>query len=115
MDELIATIYEITIKMHRTLKEENYETFEELLNERNTMMNRVDTWKADHPLAQSNQKEKRLLEDALCLDQRMTPLLKENIIKIKTSIAHIKKNKQVSKKYRPFMKQTNGVFVDAKK
>ena len=115
MDELIEIIYENTVYMYQALKEENYDEFDKLLNKRNDMMIRVDKLKIDYPHNQSYQKEKRLLEDTLSLDMLMTPLLKENIIKTKTSITQIKKNKQVSKKYHPYMKQTNGVFLDAKK
>ncbi|WP_312470791.1 hypothetical protein [Neobacillus sp.] len=115
MDELIATIYDITVDMDRALKEENFEDFEQLLNNRNSMMIQVEAFKTDHPEYQYPAKAKQLLEDARCLDQRLTFLLKENITETQNSLIQIKQNKQVSKKFRPYLKQTNGVFLDSKK
>lgn len=115
MEELITTIYEITVKMNHTLTEENYEEFGKLLNERKEMMATVDNFRSDHPDYQHTPKAKRLLTEVVRLDQRFTPLLNENITKTKNSINQMKKNKQVSKKYQSYIKQTNGVFVDAKK
>jgi hypothetical protein len=115
MDEFIANIYEITVAMNRTLIEENFEEFEKLLNDRNTLMNRVDVMRVDNPNFQYTQKERDLLEDSLRLDQSLNPLLNKNLAKTLTFLNQLKKKKQVSKKYHPHIKQTNGVFIDAKK
>jgi hypothetical protein len=115
MDELITTIYEITVDLNRVLKEENYQEFEKLLNTRNAMMIRVDNLKAEHPHYQYSPKVKRLLEDTLYIDLCLTPLLKKNITETRNLLNQIKRNKKVSKKYYPYIKQTNGVFLDSRK
>jgi hypothetical protein len=115
MDELIATIYEITVAMDRSVREENYEEFEKLLNDRNTMMMRVDTLLADNPRYQYTENAKKMLEDTRLFDQNLIPLVKESQAKTRTFLNQIKKNQHVSKNYQPYIKQTNGVFIDAKK
>jgi hypothetical protein len=115
MDELITTIYEMTVNMDHALQEENYQEFENLVNKRNAMMIEVDAFKAEHPLYMYTPKAKRLLEDTLCLEQSFTSLLKEDINETKNSINQMEKKKLVSIKYRPYIKQTNGVFIDSKK
>ncbi|ETI69352.1 flagellar protein FliT [Neobacillus vireti] len=115
MDELITRIYDITLEMNRALEDDDYEKFDQLLNTRNSMMIKVDTLRAEHPGYQYTAKERQLLEDIRCFDQRLTSLLKENISETQHSLNQMKQQKQVTKKYRPFIKQTNGVFLDSKK
>lgn len=115
MDELITTIYEMTVSMGHALQEENYQEFENLVNKRNAMMIEVDAFKTKYPHSIYTPKAKQVLEETLCLEQSFTTLLKENITETKNSLNQIEKKKQVSKKYRPFINQTNGVFIDAKK
>jgi hypothetical protein len=115
MDKLLTTIYEFTVNMDLALQQENYHEFENLVNKRNTMMINVDAFKAAHPHYMYTREEKQLLEETLCLEQSFTSLLKENINETKNSLNQLEKKKQVSKKYRPYIKQTNGVFIDSKK
>jgi len=115
MEELITSIFEITTNMHRALKEENFVEFDQLLNERNNMMMKVEGFNADNPSFQYSVKARQLLEDSRNLDQRLTILLSEKISETQNSLNQIKQNKQVSKKFRPYLTQTNGVFLDSKK
>jgi chorismate mutase len=113
--ELIKSIYEITLDVESAIKEDNYEVVENLLSERNTLMNKVDAFKVDHPTYEYSVNEKQMLEDTLSLDKKFTASLKENISETQTNLIQMKKEKQVAKKYHPYSKQTNGVFVDEKK
>ena len=115
MNELITDIYEITINMHRALNGENFAEFDQLLNNRNSIMMKVDRFRFENPDYHYSAKDKQLLEEARCLDQRLTFLLRENITETHNSLNQIKQNKQVSQKYRPYLKQTDGVFLDSKK
>ncbi len=115
MDELIRAISEMTEAMERALTEENDLEFERLLTERNALMEKVDEYRANHPHEEYSPKSKQMLDAALQIDLRMAPVLKERMSETKSSLDQIQKNKKVSKKYQPYMKQTNGVFVDSKK
>jgi chorismate mutase len=113
--ELIKSIYVITLDVESAIKEDNYEEVEKLLSERNTLMNQVDSFKAEHPTFEHSENEKQMLEDTLSLDKKLTSLLKENISETQTNLNQMKKEKQVAKKYHPYSKQTSGVFLDEKK
>jgi hypothetical protein len=115
LEELIAKIYEITVAMHHTLEEENDLELEKLLNDRNTLMNKVDIIRAENPGQQYSPLEKKMLEDTQRLDQSLMLLIKENQTKSLAILNQLKKKKQVSKEYYPHSRQTNGVFIDAKK
>lgn len=115
MEELLTAIYEITTNLHRALNEENFVEFDQLLDDRNAMMMKVDRFRSANPSYQYTAKAKQLLEDSHSLDQRLTSFLRENMTETKNSLNQIKQNKQVSKKYRPYLNQTNGVFLDSKK
>ncbi|MFJ7726544.1 hypothetical protein ACIQXV_10290 [Neobacillus sp. NPDC097160] len=115
MDELITRIYDITVEMNHALKDDDYEKFDHLLNTRNSIMIKVDTVRAEIPGFQYTAKEKQLLEETRTIDQRLTSLLKVNISETQHSLNQMKQKEQVTKKYRPYIKQTNGVFLDSKK
>ncbi|MDR7235711.1 hypothetical protein J2Y02_000316 [Neobacillus drentensis] len=101
--------------MHLALKEEKSVKFEQLLDGRNSVMTKVQIFRADHPDHQYSLKDIQLLEDSRFLDQQMSVILQENLTVTQHSLNQIKQNKQVSKKYLPYIKQTNGVFLDSKK
>lgn len=115
MEELVTAIFKITVDMERALKEEKDQEFEQWLTERNTLMQRVEEYKSEHPLAQYSPEAKRLLEASLEIDRRLAPVVAERLSEAAVSLNQFKNNKQVSKKYQPYMKQTSGVFVDSKK
>jgi hypothetical protein len=112
MDELIATIFDLTVDMIGSLEKEDYEGFEQLLLIRSEIMVKVDAIRADSPDFKYSPKAKQFLKDTMSLDQSLTPLLKENITKTKIILNQIKNNKQISRKYQPIINQSNGVFVD---
>jgi hypothetical protein len=115
MDELIETIYDITIDLNRNLKEGNFVEFEILLNDRNTLMSRVDDLKKQDTDFEYSSRSQQLLKDILIIDQLMVPQIEKSVIEIKALLNQIKKQKQVSKQYTPYIKQTNGVFLDSKR
>ncbi len=115
MDELIAAINKITIEMNHSLKEKNIDEFEKQLMARNVLMDQVNQYKAENPDFQYSLDAKKMLEDSLQLDRILSPQLKELMNKTQTELNQLKKQKQVSKKYTPYMKQTNGAFFDTKK
>jgi hypothetical protein len=115
IEEWIQAIFETTKEMNETLIHGNFERFEVLLNEREALMRQVDSYKADIPDFTYSQKAKHQLKKAFQIDQKSQALLKKNIDDAKISINRIKKNKQLSNMYQSYIKQTNGIFVDAKK
>ncbi|MDQ0199560.1 conjugal transfer/entry exclusion protein [Neobacillus ginsengisoli] len=112
---MAETIYKITAAMQHVLNDGDFEEFEKLLLARHTAMKRIDTFKADYPSYQYTTKETNLLKDTLQLDQCIELQLKEKMTKIQTILNQIKKNKQYAKIYQPYLKQTDGVFIDSKK
>jgi hypothetical protein len=44
----------------------------------------------------------------------MIPLVEKSLTETKILINQMKKQKQVSKQYHPYFRQTNGVFLDSK-
>ncbi|WHZ05408.1 flagellar protein FliT [Neobacillus sp. YX16] len=115
MDELITNIYETTVHMQKALEKEDFEEFEELLSKRNEMMITVDEWKASHSEHRYSAKAKTIFEDIIRLDQQLTSFVQNEKNKAQHSLNQLKNNKQVSMKYLPYSKQTNGVFVDKSK
>ncbi|WML39383.1 hypothetical protein RCG19_19720 [Neobacillus sp. OS1-2] len=114
MNELTESIYELTVSMKSALLDGKDEEFETLLNERNELMLKVNTLKAAEPEFRYSPQAKRFLAAALELDGEMVPVINENMTKTQNQINQMKVNKQVSKKYQPYFKQTNGAFIDAK-
>lgn len=108
MNELLLKIYDITTKMELALNGEKYEEFEELLILRNDVMNKVDALKEINPSFTYSPEEKQLLTDVYNLNTKLTTRSEEIQQKIQQSI---NMNKQVIK-YKPYFKQTNGIFVD---
>ncbi|NYE06755.1 phosphoribosylanthranilate isomerase [Bacillus niacini] len=115
MDELIEDMYETTVQMHKALMEENIEEFEELLSKRNEMMIAVDERKANYSDYMYSAKAKTIFEEIILIDQQITSLVQNEKDKNQLSLNQLKNNKQVSKKYQPYSKQTYGVFVDKSK
>lgn len=112
---MITAILAITERMEQALKADNDEEFQSLLAERDAIMQKVDQYRAEHPDQQYSEAAKQKLEKALALDKQMAPLLEERLLETRTSLNKIKQTKEVSKKYHPYMNQTNGVFIDSKK
>lgn len=115
MDEILKGIYEITHQMCSSLVEENYEEFEKLLNDRHTLMCKVDALKNQQKNYEYTSKEQQLLKETYMLDQQMAPLLEKNLNETKILINQQKKQKLVSQQYRTYSKQTNGIFLDSKR
>ncbi|MGG1399033.1 hypothetical protein ABE288_14700 [Bacillus salipaludis] len=115
MDELLSVIYELTVKMENCLIQEDFVEFDLLLNKREIMMTRVEAEKYEHLDFHYSLSDVRLLKEIYRIDKRLNPLLKGNISKTQASLTQIKKSKQISKSYQPFIQQTNGVFLDKKK
>lgn len=114
INELTGTIYELTEAMRQVLVAENDEEFERLLNERNKIMERVDALKAVEPGFQYSPEAKQHLEKTLQLDHEIAGLIMDNTAKTRNQLNQIRINRQVSTKYRPYYKQTNGAFIDSK-
>ena len=115
MDELIETIYQLTVDMGPLLQKEDVEGFLGLLSERSVLMNKVDSSKEEQPEYQYSLREKKLLEEILRLDQSYTPVLMERMAVTQTLLKQAKKIKAVSKKYHPYITQTSGAFIDSNK
>ncbi len=114
INELTEAIYQTTEAMNRALLAGNEEEFDRLLNDRNRLMVKVDTLKAEDPEFQYSQQAKQQLANALRLDQYMADQMKQNVAETQQLLQQTKVNKQVSNMYRPYYKQTNGAFIDSK-
>jgi hypothetical protein len=115
MDKMIAAIINITVEMLSVLKEEKFDEFEELLSKRQELMVSVDKWKSLHPEHEYTESDKKGFKDILLLDQQITSLVENEKVKTENLLNLQKNKKQVSKKYQPYSKQTNGVFIDKSK
>lgn len=115
MNELLKKIYEVTVEMCHSLKEENYEEFVKLLNHRNTLMCKVDELKNSVNDYVYSSSELQLLKDTYQLDQEFAPLLEKKLTETKILINQQKKQKLVSQQYRNYTIQTNGIFLDSKR
>jgi hypothetical protein len=117
MDQLIATLYEMTLAMNSAFEEENYEELEKLLDQRYEIMSQIDILKSEkqgqgYPFSpQAN----ALLKEIHMMDQQLNSKLTVNLEQTESLINQTKLNKQVSKKFLPYSNQTSGIFVDAKK
>ena len=114
MNPLIQTIYLKTIDLTRAVEEEDIEEIETILAERSNLMIEADRFKSADPHFQYSYDEIQLLEKTLILDQQIGKKLAGLLNQNHTQIQQFKKNMQVSMKYQPYSKQTNGVFVDKK-
>lgn len=115
MDEMIAAIYTITLDMLNKLEEENYEGLEEFLSKRSEKMLFLDEWKKLHPEQKYSDKALKMIDETIRLDQQVTLLVQKEMQNTEHSLNQLKNKKQVSMKYQPYSKQTNGVFVDKTK
>ncbi|MCM3569598.1 flagellar protein FliT [Neobacillus mesonae] len=115
MNELTKAIHEITLAMNQAVTSGDEEEVEKLLNKRNVLMGKVDAIKAEEPDFQYSPEAKKNLENTLKLDQKIADTIKKNLAETQNQIHQIKFNKQMSQKYRPYYKQTNGAFIDSKK
>ncbi|WP_040209374.1 flagellar protein FliT [Neobacillus jeddahensis] len=115
MDELIKSIYQLTVEMTRAVTEENIDELEKYLTERNTLMAQVDSLKENDPNAQYSPTAKRMLEETLRLDQQTHPQLKELLGKTGKLLQQIKVKRDISRKFNPYVKQINGAYIDTTK
>ncbi|MEH7439390.1 flagellar protein FliT [Neobacillus drentensis] len=115
MEELLKGIYELTVKMKHCLNVEDFEDFEKLTNERNTLMSKVDEMKIKEQNYVYSSQEQQWLKNTLTIDQHMAPLLEEKLTETRVLLNQLKKQKQVSHQYRPIITQTSGIFLDSKR
>lgn len=115
IDELIQTIKDITIKMNDSLQSNDYQELEKLLADRNDVMLKVEEEKKRVTHFQYSAKAKEILKETMELNEQLIPFIEKEYTKTGTMIHQVKMNKVVSKKYQPYMKQTNGAFVDTNK
>jgi hypothetical protein len=115
MNQLIADIYEMTVKMGSMLEQGKIEEFLVLLDERGTMMGKVETLKLENPNYTYPVETKQKLEATFKLDQLLIPQMEEMKTEASKALNQIKKNKQVSKSYMPYRQQTYGAFIDTNK
>jgi hypothetical protein len=115
MDEMITAIYTLTLEMLNELKEENYEGLEEFLLKRSEKMLVLDEWKNLNPEQNYSDKALKMIDETIRLDQQVTLLVQKEMHNTEHSLNELKNKKQVSMKYQPYSKQTNGVFVDKNK
>ncbi|WP_147535368.1 hypothetical protein [Bacillus marasmi] len=113
MDKLIAKLYDITLMMKQSLDEEDYEKLNELLDIRNMIIAEIEVAKTEHH--QYSQQAKLLLREMNLIDTQVTHQLIKAHAETESLINQQKINKQVSKKFQPYSKQTSGVFLDEKK
>jgi aspartate-semialdehyde dehydrogenase len=115
MDELIQTIKEITVKMNAVSQAGDYQEFEKLLADRNDVMLKVEEEKNRITDFEYSAKAKEILKETMALNKNLIPFIEKEYNKTETMINQVKMNKTVSRKYQPYMKQTNGAFVDTNK
>lgn len=114
INDVIKKIYFITDEMRQMVSVGNDEQFAKLLNERNKLMEKADTLKAAEPGFQYSPKARQYLENTLKLDQEMSSLINNNLTAIQKEIKQMELKRQITSKYRPYYKQTNGAFIDSK-
>lgn len=112
--QLLETIHQVTLSMEMAIKEGNITEFDQLINSRQELMDQVDEYRLSIPNHQYSPEERKILEKILRIDQNLTPTLEEQLNETYSILNQIRKSKQVSK-YRPYMKQLNGAFIDRKK
>lgn len=115
IDELIQTIKDITVNMNAVLQTGDYQEFEKLLADRNGVMLKVEAEKNRMADFEYSAYAKEILKETLELNEKIIPFIEKEYTKTETMIQQVKINKVVSRKYQPYMKQTNGAFVDTNK
>lgn len=115
MEKLIRTIYDRTIDLTQAVEEENIESIDAILTERSILMIEADRLKRADMHFQYSKDEIQLLEKTIMLDHKIGKKLVGLLNHNTALIQQFKKNMQVSQRFQPYSKQTNGVFVDKKK
>lgn len=115
IDELIQTIKEITVNMKAALQTGDYQEFEKLLENRNALMLKIEELKSVTIDFYYSEKAKEVLTETVRLNEELFPFLEKEYNKTQTMINQVKINKVMSQKYQPYMRQTNGAFVDTTK
>ncbi|MGX6441620.1 hypothetical protein ACWM35_00115 [Neobacillus sp. K501] len=115
IDEMIQTIKDITVNMNTVLQTGDYQEFEKLLADRNGVMLKVEAEKNRMADFEYSAYAKEILKETLELNEKIIPFIEKEYTKTETMIQQVKINKVVSRKYQPYMKQTNGAFVDTNK
>lgn len=105
INKTLTEMVEMTEKMVSLLEKEQYEDFEKQLDKRQQMIDLLKNYKFQ-------EEEVPFLQKIYSLDQHMIPLIQKNMENTKNQINMIKNQKVVSKKFRPYLKQTSGVFLD---
>ncbi|NMD69086.1 hypothetical protein HHO41_02210 [Bacillus sp. DNRA2] len=113
MVKLIDKLYNLTLTMKQALESEQYQELDELLDERNSLMAEIDRAKGEGH--QYSEQELSLLEEIKAIDNHVARQLTKALAVTEGLINQQKINKQVSKKFQPYSKQTSGVFFDKKK
>lgn len=115
IDEIITKMHNITKQMLQVLKDGDFAEFEKMLSERHELMNQMEAIKTGDLTFHYSPKAKSLIEEMVALDRLAEPLLKSSLSETQISLNQIKVNKEMSKRYQPYMKQMNGAFLDEKK
>jgi uncharacterized protein YdhG (YjbR/CyaY superfamily) len=113
MFELLQKIYTITLDLIRIIDNEDvdYEEFDRLLQLRSEAMTEVEILKKNDPNFIYTKLETQLLKDIYTLNSQLTKRTEELKSSIQLSINKMNSKKQLVK-YKPYFKQTSGVFVD---
>jgi hypothetical protein len=113
MFELLQKIYTITLELIRIIdnEDEYYEEFDRLLQLRSEAMTEVEILKKEDPNFLYTKLETQLLTDIYTLNSQLTKKTEEIKSSIQLSINKMNSKKQLVK-YKPYFKQTSGVFVD---
>ncbi|MFD0824966.1 flagellar protein FliT [Neobacillus sp. M.A.Huq-85] len=114
MDEMISMVYELTVEMERKLTSGDFEEFETLLSRRGNIMMKVESFKAENPDFPYSPDSIKTIKETLSLDNQLTSQLKGNMNETQSALNQIKRDRQISKKYLPYIKQISGVFLDRK-
>ncbi|WP_042355967.1 flagellar protein FliT [Bacillus rubiinfantis] len=115
INELIQSIYNLTITIKQALLAEKEEELSQLLQEREQLMEKVMAQKSTVPNFHYSSEAEQMMRDTLELDQEIKILVETALVKTKKELQKLKLNKQVSQLYRPYYKQTSGAFIDSKK
>lgn len=115
IDEMLQNIHEITVNMNTVLEKGEYQKFEKLLEDRNALMLKIEEQKNHISNFEYSAKAKEILKETIQLNEQLIPFMEKEYSKTETMINQIKMNKVMFKKYQPYMRQTNGAFVDTTK
>lgn len=115
IDEMLHNIYEITVNMKDVLQKGDYQEFEKLLDDRNTFMLKIEEQKNRIANFEYSVKAKEIIQETIRMNEQIVPFLEKEFSNTETMIQQLKMNKVMSKKYQPYMRQTNGAFIDTTK